>query len=79
MADLEIDRLECELDRALLINLAYPLLGSMADAEDVAQETYVRWYRMTAAEREAVRTPAAWCVRGHPHLPGQPDLGETPS
>ncbi len=63
MADLEIDRLERDLDRALLINLAYRLLGSMADAEDVAQETYVRWYRMTAAERDSVRTPAAWCVR----------------
>lgn len=58
-----IDRLERDLDRALLINLAYRMLGSMADAEDVAQETYVRWYRMTEAERDSIRTPAAWCVR----------------
>jgi RNA polymerase sigma-70 factor (ECF subfamily) len=63
MADVEIDRLTGDLDRALLVNVAYRLLGSMADAEDVAQETYVRWYRMTAAERDVIRTPAAWCVR----------------
>jgi RNA polymerase sigma-70 factor (ECF subfamily) len=59
----ETDRLQHDLNRALLINVAYRLLGSMTDAEDVAQETYVRWYRMAADERDAIRTPAAWCVR----------------
>ncbi|MDF2823768.1 MAG: polymerase sigma24 factor [Mycobacterium sp.] len=58
-----MDRVEREVDRALLINVAYRLLGSMADAEDVAQETYLRWFRMAESERDEIRTPAAWCVR----------------
>lgn len=63
MTDVAIDRVERGVDRTLLINVAYRLLGSMADAEDVAQETYLRWYKLSEAEREAIRTPAAWCVR----------------
>lgn len=63
MTDVAIDRVEREIDRGLLMSVAYRLLGSMADAEDVAQETYVRWYTMTEPERDAIRTPAAWCVR----------------
>ncbi|MEE2851643.1 MAG: RNA polymerase sigma factor SigJ [Actinomycetota bacterium] len=47
----------------MLINLAYRMLGSMADAEDVAQETYVRWYSLLPTERQNIKTPAAWCVR----------------
>ncbi|MGH3368180.1 MAG: sigma factor, partial [Nocardioidaceae bacterium] len=47
-------------ERQQLINLAYRLLGSLADAEDVVQETYTRWYAMTPAERDAIDTPAAW-------------------
>ena len=63
MTDVAIDRFERGVDRTMLINVAYRLLGSMADAEDVAQETYLRWYRLSEAERDAIRTPAAWCVR----------------
>lgn len=47
-------------ERQQLMNLAYRLLGSLADAEDVVQETYARWYAMTPAERDAIDTPAAW-------------------
>lgn len=63
MTDVAIDRFGRGVDGTMLINVAYRMLGSMADAEDVAQETYVRWYRLSEPERDAIRTPAAWCVR----------------
>ncbi|MFC1403442.1 MULTISPECIES: RNA polymerase sigma factor SigJ [Streptacidiphilus] len=47
-------------ERRRLIGMAYRLLGSLADAEDVVQETYARWYAMSPERQEAVRTPAAW-------------------
>lgn len=50
-------------ERRQLINLAYRLLGSLADAEDVVQETYARWYAMTPADQQAIDNPAAWLTR----------------
>ena len=50
-------------ERRQLINLAYRLLGSLADAEDVVQETYARWYAMTPDEQRAIENPAAWLTK----------------
>jgi RNA polymerase sigma-70 factor (ECF subfamily) len=43
--------------RPRLFGLAYRMLGSAAEAEDVLQEAHLRWQ---AAERESVTTPQAW-------------------
>jgi RNA polymerase sigma factor (sigma-70 family) len=50
-------------ERRQLINLAYRLLGSLADAEDVVQETYARWYAMSRPQQDAIESPAAWLTR----------------
>ncbi|MFE6041048.1 RNA polymerase sigma factor SigJ [Streptomyces sp. NPDC056452] len=49
-------------ERRRLINLAYRLLGSLADAEDVVQETYARWYAMSVPEQRAIESPGAWLM-----------------
>lgn len=49
-------------ERPALRGLTYRILGSVADAEDAVQETYVRWYRMTSSQRREVRSPRAWLM-----------------
>ncbi|RKN45094.1 RNA polymerase sigma-70 factor [Streptomyces hoynatensis] len=46
--------------RSLLFTVAYELLGSAADAEDVLQETWLRWVGVDLA---VVRDPRAYLVR----------------
>jgi RNA polymerase sigma-70 factor (ECF subfamily) len=50
-------------ERRQLIDLAYRLLGSLAEAEDVVQETYARWYALSRDEQEAIDSPGAWLTK----------------
>lgn len=43
--------------RARLHGIAYRMLGSRADAEDILQEAWLRWHKTDARE---VRSPQAW-------------------
>ena len=46
--------------RPRLMRVAYRMLGSVADAEDVVQEAFIRW---TGASRSEVREPEAFLRR----------------
>ncbi len=46
--------------RGLLFTVAYEMLGSAVDAEDVLQETWLRW---AGVDQEDVRDPRAYLVR----------------
>ncbi|WP_430330707.1 RNA polymerase sigma-70 factor [Rhodococcus sp. ACT016] len=46
--------------RSLLFTVAYEMLGSAADAEDVVQETWLRWAEVDQSE---VHSPRAYLIR----------------
>lgn len=48
-----------EQHRRRLWGIAYRMLASRAEAEDMVQEAYLRWHRADVAE---IRTPEAWLV-----------------
>jgi RNA polymerase sigma-70 factor (ECF subfamily) len=48
-----------EPHRGRLYGIAYRMLGSRADAEDIVQETYLRWHRAPTAD---IRSAEAWLV-----------------
>lgn len=50
-------------ERRHLMSLAFRMLGTVAEAEDAVQETYIRWYRLSQDEREAIEVPRAWLTR----------------
>jgi RNA polymerase sigma-70 factor (ECF subfamily) len=49
--------------RGLFFTVAYEMLGSAADAEDVVQETWLRWDAIGDVARAEVRDPRAFLVR----------------
>ena len=45
------------IERPRLLGLAYRMLGSIADAEDVVQDAWIRW---AGTDQAVVEKPAAW-------------------
>lgn len=50
-------------NRGLLFTISFEMLGSAADADDVVQETWLRWDAIGADARAAVLHPRAFLVR----------------
>ena len=49
-----------EANRSYLTRLAYRMLGSLSDAEDVVQDAWLRWHETAP---EAIANPRAWLGR----------------
>jgi RNA polymerase sigma-70 factor (ECF subfamily) len=45
--------------RARLFGIAYRMLGTHAEAEDILQEAYIKWHQ---TDSESIETPEAWLV-----------------
>lgn len=45
--------------RSRLFGIAYRMLGTRDDAEDIVQETYIRWHK---ADADDIESPEAWLV-----------------
>lgn len=56
--DIALDAFEAHKPR--LVRLAYRMLGSMAEGEDIVQEAWIRWQH---ANRDEVREPGAFLTR----------------
>lgn len=51
--------------RGELVGLAYRMTGSLATAEDIAQEVFLRWH---GADRASVAVPRAWLLKAAARL-----------
>ncbi|MFD9496493.1 RNA polymerase sigma factor SigJ [Streptomyces sp. NPDC102256] len=54
------DTAETAGERRQLMNIAYRLLGSVAESEDAVQEAYARWYALPRSRQEEIASPGAW-------------------
>ncbi|MDG2171006.1 MAG: RNA polymerase sigma factor SigJ [Opitutales bacterium] len=52
--------IEFQTHRIFLEGLAYRMLGSVAEAQDVVQNTYLRW---SGADTVSIRSPKAWLTK----------------
>lgn len=59
MQQTDTSRSTFEALRGRLFGLAYRMLGSRADAEDIVQETWLRWHQ---AQEQPIENPEAWLV-----------------
>src|SRR5207249_9922913 len=50
---------EFECHRRMLFSIAYRMLGSVADAEDILQDAFIRWQRASQTE---VKSPKAFLI-----------------
>lgn len=57
MIDTQVERFNQH--RPLLLGIAWRMLGNTADAEDILQETFLRWMRTVESE---IRSPRAFLV-----------------
>jgi RNA polymerase sigma-70 factor (ECF subfamily) len=55
-----LDETGFEPHRRRLMGIAYRMLGSLSEAEDMVQEAWLRW---NGADRAALREPGAWLSR----------------